>query len=272
MPTKIHSTAIVSPEAKLGIDVEIGPYSIVGPSVQIGDKSQISSHVRIVGNTQIGRENRFFHACSIGEEAQSTQFNDEDGRVIIGNNNVFREYFTIHRPSQNDGLTRVGNGCYFMTCSHIAHDCTVGNSVIIANSTSLGGFVTVGEHAFISAFVGIHQYCRVGKCSMTGASCKVVQDIPPFVMATGNPAAADTLNTLGMRRMGITSASRLALKRAFKFVYLNEKSFTNGVNDIKVQLLTKIEEKEEAYRLVKEFIEFILSAKKRGVIGEAKFS
>ena len=270
MATNIHPTALVSPEAKLGVDIEIGPYSIIGPSVQIGDKSHISSHVRITGNTQIGESNHFFHACIIGEEAQSLQFHDKDGQIIIGNNNVFRECFTIHRPSKNDGLTKVGNDCYFMAYTHIAHDCVVGNGVIIANSTALGGFVTVEEYVFISASVAIHQHCRLGKCSMIGGVSKVVQDVPPFIMTTGNPAKADTLNILGMRRIGITPAARMALKKAFKLVYLNQKSFTNGVNGIKAQLLTEMEGEEESYRLVKDFTEFISSANKRGVIGYSK--
>ena len=265
-PSLIHPTAIVDPNAKLARDVEVGPYSIVGPGVTIGSGSRLGSHVRIVGNTRIGKRNRFFHACSVGEEAQDLKEHSENGLIKIGDDNVFREQMTVHRPGSDDRITEIGNRCYLMVGSHVAHDCKLGDSVIIANNTALAGFVHLGDGAFLSAFVGIHQHCKIGKLSMIGALTKVVQDIPPFVTTTGIPAKANALNTLGMKRMKISPDSRSALKKAFKALYLEGASVKNGVALIKERLLPELREKKESHRLVSEFAEFV-SSSERGVIG-----
>ena len=261
----VHPTAIVDPKAKVGVNVEIGPYSIIGAEVEIGDNSYISSHVRITGNTKIGNSNQFFHACSIGEKAQDIQYHSEDGCVVIGDNNIFREHSTLHRPNKDDGLTQIGNGCYFMVYSHIAHDCVLGDFVIIANSSSLAGFVHVEERAFISAYVGVHQHCRIGKLAMIGGFSKITQDVPPFIMVAGHPALADTLNVRGMKRVGITSDSLSSLRKVFDLVYQENKYIKNVISEIKQVLLPQIKEKAESHRLVNEFINFI-SASKRGII------
>ena len=268
MNNRIHPTAIVDKKAELSGSVEVGPYSIIGSSVKIGQGCRISSHVRIVGNTSIGKNNRFFHSSTIGEEAQDLRNYSEKSRIQIGDNNVFREAVTVHRPGKDEGVTIIGNQCYFMAYSHIAHDCRVDDLVVIANCTSLGGFVEVGKGSFLSASIGVHQNCRIGDFTMVGGISGVTQDIPHFFMASGKIAKAHGINVVGLKRMGITPASRTYIKRCFKTLYLEQRSIKNAVSYIKTEIMKEIEETSEPFRLVTQFIKFIESSK-RGIVSYA---
>jgi UDP-N-acetylglucosamine acyltransferase len=216
----IHPTAIVHPNAKLGAGVEVGPYSIVGEHVEIGDQTWIGPHVVVTGHTRIGRENRIFQFASIGEIPQDKKYAGEPTRLEIGDRNTIRESCTINTGTAQDvGVTRVGNDNWIMAYVHIAHDCQVGNNTIFANDTQLAGHVHIGDWVILGGFTGVHQFVRIGAHSMTGVGTKLVQDLPPYVMASGYPAAPHGINSEGLKRRGFSSESVMAIRRAYKTLY-----------------------------------------------------
>ncbi|CAN5320645.1 acyl-ACP--UDP-N-acetylglucosamine O-acyltransferase [soil metagenome] len=218
--SRIHPSAIVDAGAELADDVEVGPFSIVGPAVRIGAGSRIGAHVMLTGATTLGRDNRVFHHCSIGEAPQDKKYAGEPTRLEIGDGNTIREFCTLNVGTvQGQGLTRVGSDNWIMAYVHVAHDCVVGDHTILANCTQLAGHVEIGDWAILGGLTGVHQYCRVGAHAMTGVATKLVQDVPPFVMAEGNPSAARGLNLEGMRRRGFDSAEQSAIKQAYRLLY-----------------------------------------------------
>lgn len=216
----IHPTAIVHPGASLGNGVEIGAYSIVGEHVEIGDRTWIGPHVVLTGHTRIGKENRIFQFCSIGEIPQDKKYAGEPTRLEIGDRNTIRESCTFNAgTAQDTGVTRVGNDNWIMAYVHVAHDCQVGNNTILANETQLAGHVHVGDWAILGGFTGVHQFVHIGAHSMTGVGTKLVQDLPPYVMASGYPAAPHGINSEGLKRRGFSQESVLAIRRAYKTLY-----------------------------------------------------
>ena len=216
----VHPTAIVHPSARLGRGVAIGPYSIVGEHVEIGDRTEIGPHVVIHGRTRIGADNRIFQFCSIGEIPQDKKYSGEPTRLEIGNRNTIREFCTLNcGTAQDAGVTRLGDDNWIMAYVHLAHDCQVGNQTIFANNTQLAGHVQVGDWAILGGFTVAHQFVRIGAHSFTAMGTILLQDLPPFVTASGNPAAARSINAEGLKRRGFSAAAITAVKRAYKALY-----------------------------------------------------
>jgi len=216
----IHPTAVVAPGAILGAGVEIGPHAVVEADVEIGEGSRIAAHAVIKRYTRMGARNRVHEQAVIGGDPQDFKFKaDTVSGIEIGDDNVFREAVTVHRGSRAGAQTRVGSGCFFMALAHVAHDCIVGDQVVMANAATLGGEVVVQDRAFLSGLVGVHQFCRVGRVAMIGGLAKVVQDVLPFCITDGNPARARGLNLVGLRRAGFKAAEIAALKDAYRMLY-----------------------------------------------------
>ena len=216
----IHPQAIIDPSAKIGENVEIGPWTWIGPSVEIGDGTQIMSHVVIKGPTKIGKNNRIFQFSSVGEECQDKKFAGEATRLEIGDNNIIRESCTIHRgTTQDKGITKIGSGNLLMAYVHVAHDCVIGDDSIFANGTTLAGHVHIADNVILGGGTMVHQFCKIGLHSMSAGGSIVLRDIPAYVMASGQSASAHGLNTEGLKRKGFSSELILTLKRAYKVVY-----------------------------------------------------
>jgi len=216
----IDPRAVVDPGARIGQDVEIGPFSIVGPDVEIGDGTWVGAHVVISGPTRIGARNRIHPFSSLGDAPQHTGYRGEPTTLVIGDDNVIREYCTLNRgTAEGRGETRVGDHNFIMAYCHVAHDCRIGDHTIFANCASLAGHVEVGDYAVLGGFTLVHQYCRVGAHSITGIGTITFKDIPPFVMAAGNTAEPHGLNVKGLSRRGFSGETLAALRHAYKTVY-----------------------------------------------------
>jgi len=217
--TQIHPTAIVDSAAQLGTGVVVGPYCIVGPDVVLGDGCSLQHHVTIAGPARIGRNNRFFAYGSIAQQTQDLKYKGEPTHVEIGDDNSFREFVTVHRATDVGNTTRIGNRGNFLAYSHIAHDCTVGDDVIFSNNGTLGGHVTVGDHVIIGGLSAIHQFCRIGRYAILGGCTKIVQDVPPFMIADGNPAEIRGINKVGMERHDFAPETVREIKEAYRILY-----------------------------------------------------
>jgi UDP-N-acetylglucosamine acyltransferase len=229
----IHPAAIVHPAAKLGKNVEVGPYSIIGEHVEIGEDSRIGPHVVIDGHTRIGSGNEIFQFCSIGASPQDKKYGDEPTRLEIGDGNTVREGCTFNVGTrQGGGVTRVGSDNWIMAYVHIAHDCVVGDHTIFANNATLAGHVQVGDWAILGGFTGVHQFVRVGAHSFCGVGTVLLQDLPPYVMVAGNPAKPHGINSEGLRRRGFSSAAMSAIKQAYRMLYRNGLSLAEARDKI----------------------------------------
>ncbi len=216
----IDARAIIDPSARIAAGVSIAPYVIVGADVEIGEGTHIGPHTLINKNTKIGRNNYIDAFVAVGGDPQHTQYKEETTYLEIGDNNVIREFCTLHRGTiQGGGVTRVGNHNLIMAYAHIAHDCNVGNEVILANNTSLAGHVHVEDFVNFSAFCGVHQFVTVGAYSFFGSGTKVAQDIPPYLLVTGNPGTPRGLNLVGLKRQGFDEKTLRVLRRAYSLVY-----------------------------------------------------
>lgn len=216
----IHPQAIIETGAVIGKNVKIGPWTYIAANVVIGDNCEISSHVVINGPTRLGKGNRIFQFASIGEDCQDLKYAGELTELVIGDNNTFRENCTIHRGTvQDNSLTQIGSNNLFMAYTHVAHDCMVGSHCILANGASIAGHVHVGDHAIIGGMSGVHQFCHIGAHSFIGANSLILKDIPPYVMASGQPAKPFGLNSEGLKRRGFDKDVILQIKRAYKAVY-----------------------------------------------------
>jgi len=256
---QIHPTAIVSPEAELADDIIIGPFSIIGPKVIVGAGTVVGSHVVIEGRTTIGEKNEIFPFTAIGCAPQDITYRGEDTRVEIGDGNIIRENTTINRgSSRGEGVTRIGDGNFLMAYVHVAHDCQVGSSVIMANAVTLGGHVTVGSHAVIGGIVAIHQFVRVGEFSCIGGDSGVRMDIPPYMLATGSDnAKLYGPNLIGLRRNGFTAPTINAIKKSYRIIFRSALTIKEAVEKIR----REVEPLPEVERL----IEFISLGSKRGI-------
>lgn len=216
----IHATAIVHPKAKIAEGVEIGPYTVIGEHVTIGKGTKIESHVLIEGWTTLGERNHLFSFSNIGVAPQDTGYRGEETSVVIGDDNIIREFSTIHRATTKENrITSIGNRNFLMAYIHVAHDCRLGNNIIMANNAAFGGHVIVEDYAVLGAIVGIHQFVRVGAYSMIGGQSAVVLDVPPYVNATGNRAQLYGLNLVGLKRRGFSDEAISDLKKAYKIIF-----------------------------------------------------
>jgi len=216
----IDARAVIDPEARLGDDVSIGPFSIIGPGVEIGSGCRIGPHVVINGPTRIGRDNRIFQFASIGEIPQDKKFHGESSTLVIGDRNTIREFVTINRGTEEGGgITRIGNDNWLMAYIHIAHDCLIGNHTTFSNGASLAGHVRVDDHAILAGFTLVHQFCRIGENAFCGMGSAISKDVPPYVMVSGNPAHPYGINTEGLKRRGFDKEDLRVLKEAYRIVY-----------------------------------------------------
>jgi UDP-N-acetylglucosamine acyltransferase len=232
----IHSTAIVHPNAKVASSCEIGPYCVIGENVVLGEKCRLHSHVVIDGHTKLGNENEIFPFASIGLKTQDLKWKGGVTRVEIGDGNTFRECVTVHSATGDGEVTHVGSRNTILAYCHIAHNCTLGDKIIMSNVATLGGHVTVGDHAVIGGLAAVHQFCRIGKLAMIGGCSKVVQDVPPFMIADGNPAETRTVNKIGMERNGVSEEAQNALKQAYKILFREGFSISNALVKIEKEL------------------------------------
>ncbi|MGC9943728.1 MAG: acyl-ACP--UDP-N-acetylglucosamine O-acyltransferase [Verrucomicrobiota bacterium] len=231
----IHPTAIIHPQSQIGSGCEIGAYCVIGEHVLLGDNCKLHSHVVIGGHTKLGSRNEIFPFASIGLKTQDLKWKGGITRTEIGDQNTLREYVTIHSATSDGNATRIGSNNHILAYSHVAHDCVIGSHIIMSNCATLAGHVTVEDHAVIS-ISAIHQFCRIGKLAMIGGCSKVVQDVPPFMIADGNPAETRTINKVGLERHGISDESVNALKQAYKILFREGLSIPNALAKIEAEL------------------------------------
>jgi UDP-N-acetylglucosamine acyltransferase len=256
MSTKIHPTAIIDPSAKIGSDVEIGPYTIIGPECVIGDNCRIGPSVAIHRWTELGEGCRIWHGASLGGDPQDLKFKGGRTKVIIGKNTVIRECATINLSTDEGDITKVGDNCFIMAYSHIAHECTVGNGVIMANSATLAGHVEVEDFAIIGGLTPVHQFARVGCYCMIGGSSAVQKDVLPYTKAFGNPLSMYGLNSIGLSRRGFNQEQRDAIEKAYRLIFRSHLNTSQAVTRIKEELPLTPE--------IKHILEFVESSK-RGI-------
>lgn len=251
---QIHSTAIVDPAARLHESVSVGPYSIIGAHVSIGEGSSIGPHCVIEGHTTLGRGNRVYQFCSIGCDPQDKKYAGEPTRLEIGDGNTFREFCTISTGTAQDaGVTRIGDDNWLMAYVHIAHDCQVGSHTIMANVTTLAGHVHVGDWAIIGGLTGVHQFTQVGAHSMAGFQSRIAQDVPPFVMVSGNPCEAHGFNQEGLRRRGFSPERIGVVKQMYRALY--RKSLTLDAAKAEIEaLLGSVPEADGEVRMMLDFL------------------
>jgi UDP-N-acetylglucosamine acyltransferase len=218
--TIIAKTADVHPSAQIAEDVEIGSYCVIGPDVKIGPGCRLASHVTIVGHTEIGADNRIFPGAVIGTDPQDIGYSGAPTRVIIGDDNLIREYVTVNRASEKaDGFTQIGSSNFLMACCHVAHDCILEDHIIMGNAALLGGHVYVESRAAVSAAVGVHQFTTVGRYSFIGGLSRIVHDVPPYMLVEGHPSRPRSINLVGLKRHGFPPESLEALREAHRLLY-----------------------------------------------------
>ena len=258
MGIDIHPSAVVSPKAKIADGVIIGPFSIIGEKVTVGRDTVIGSHIVIDGNTVIGEKNRIYPFVSIGLPPQAIGYQGEDTKVIIGDENIIREFVTINRATtKQDRVTKVGNKNYLMAYAHIAHDCTLGNSIIMSNAATLGGHIEIGDHAIIGGLVAIHQYVRIGAYAFIGGKSATVKDIPPYMIASGDRAKLYGLNQIGLKREGFSQEEINNLKKAYKIIWRDHHLLNEAMERVRREILP--------FKELQILLDFLVNSK-RGVV------
>ena len=253
----IHQTAIVEKKSKISKNVEIGPYCIIGPDVEIAEGSKLHSHICIKGNTKIGKNNEFFPFVSIGTDPQDLKYKGEKNSIIIGDNNKFREYVNINPgTSQGGTITKIGSNNLLMVYCHVAHDCNIGNNIVLANNVQVGGHVIIEDNAIIGGSCAVHQFSRIGHLSMVGGMTGVLSDVIPFGLSLGNRNNLVGLNLIGLRRAKVSNDDIKILQKFYNIVFSNQNFRLNAEN-------VDIDMKENKY--VKTVIDFINSDKKRPI-------
>ena len=234
---KIHPSAVVSPQAELGPDVVIGPYSSIGDHVSIGRGTDIGAHVVIEGNTQIGERNRVYHFSSIGTPPQDIGYRGEDTGLVIGNDNVIREYASINRATTKEKWkTIIGNNNYIMAYAHIAHDCILGDSIIMSNAATLGGHISIGDNAIVGGLAAVHQFVRIGAYAFVGGMTGVDKDVPPFLIASGARAKLYGINQKGLVRSGLPSKTIDGLKKAYRIIWRGNRKLEEGIDEVQREI------------------------------------
>jgi UDP-N-acetylglucosamine acyltransferase len=235
MSISVHPTAVVHAKAQLGAGCEIGPYCVIGEHVRLGAECKLHSHVVIDGHTTLGSRNQIFPFASIGLQTQDLKWKGGVTRTEIGNDNTFRECVTINSATGDGEITKVGSNNHILAYCHLAHNVVVGNDVIFSNVATLAGHVIVEDYAVIGGLVAIHQFCRVGKMAMIGGCSKVVQDVPPYMLADGNPAETRTINKIGLERNGVADTAQSALRQAYKLLFREGLTIPNAIIRIEKQ-------------------------------------
>ncbi len=259
---RIHPTAIVHPTSELANDVEVGPYSFIGKNVTVGEGTKIGVRVYIDGWTVIGKKNHIFTGAIIGSEPQDLKFKGEKTFLRIGDGNTIREYVTINRGTKGSGgETIIGSQNLLMAYCHVAHDCHLGSGIVMANAAILGGHVTIEDKVYISGLAGVHHFVTIGELAMVGGCSKVVQDIPPFMIADGRPAQVKGLNVIGLRRNNYSPEARATLKKAYRILYRSHLSTSRAIS--------KVEEEVELTEEVSHLLEF-MRRRLKGALGRAK--
>lgn len=257
--SNIHSTAIVDPGAEIADGVVIGPYSVIGDGVRIGAGSEIGSHVVIKGPTSIGEQNRIFQFASIGDAPQDKKYAGEKTRLEIGDRNTIREYSSINRGTVNDlGVTRLGNDNWIMGYVHIAHDCILGDHVILANNATLAGHVHVGNHVILGGFAGAHQFCSIGDHAFLGMYSGVNRDVPPYVTVSGNPAEPKGINLEGLKRRGFDKDQLRNIRNAYRVLYRSGMRLQEATDEIARLTETQPE--------LKIFLDFLIDQSRRSIL------
>jgi UDP-N-acetylglucosamine acyltransferase len=254
---QIHPTAIVDSKAEIGPGSIVGPYCIVGADVVLGPECWLQNHVTLAGPLRTGVRNKFYAYCSIGQQTQDLKYASEPTYLEIGAENTFREFCTVNRSTTSEGKTRVGDCGNFLAYSHIGHDCIVGDAVVFSNNGTLAGHVTVGDHAIMGGLTAVHQFCRIGRFAITGGCSKIVQDVPPFMIADGNPAEIRGINLVGLERNNFTPETVKAIKEAFRFIYRSKLNTRQAIEAIRNEIAPRQE--------ITQIIEFIEKSQ-RGII------
>lgn len=236
MAKKIHPQALVSQSAVIGNNVEIGPFAVIGDNVKIADGTIVDAFALVTGYTEIGKNNHIFSYASIGNPPQDLKYKGEKSYLVIGDNNIVREFVTMNPGTEKDSATKVGSNNLIMAYSHIAHDCLVGSENVFANNATLAGHVEVGNKVVIGGLSAIHQFCRVGNNAIIGGCSKVVQDVPPYSMSDGHPAVVYGLNAVGLRRANISNSVISELKKAFKILFFEDHPFDKAKDMVKKNL------------------------------------
>ena len=252
----IHSTAVIHPKATIGEGCEIGPYCVIGEHVELGPQCRLHSHVVIDGRTRLGAGNEIFPFAAIGLKTQDLKWKGGVTRTEIGDQNTFREHVTVHAATNDGDATVIGSHNNLLAYAHVAHDCQLGNHIIMSNVGTLAGHVIVEDHAIIGGLAAIHQFCRIGRMAIIGGCSKVVQDVPPFMMADGNPASTRTVNKVGMERNGIAEEAQRAIRQAFRILFREGLTVSNA--------LARIEQEIPALPEIEQLIRFV-RASERGI-------
>jgi UDP-N-acetylglucosamine acyltransferase len=234
--TNIHPTAVVHPQAQIGDGSLIGPYCIIGEHVTLGANCRLHSHVVVDGHTTLGSGNEIFPFASIGLKTQDLKWKGGTTWTRIGDNNSFREYVTIHSATSDGDATVIGSENHILAYCHVAHDCQLGNHIVMSNVGTLAGHVKVENHAIIGGLAAVHQFCRIGTMAIIGGCSKVVQDVPPYMLADGNPATTRTVNKVGLERNGVSEEAQGALKQAYKIIFRDGLTITNALSRIEAEL------------------------------------
>lgn len=254
---QIHSTAVIDPTAEIGDGCAIGPYCVIGAGVVLGADCVLHNHVTLAGPTRIGNGNEFFPFCSVGQRTQDLKYAGEPTHLVIGDANRFREFCTLNRGTAPGSTTEIGSRGNFLAYSHVAHDCLVGDDVIFSNNGTLAGHVIVENHAVIGGLTAVHQFCRIGQHAITGGCSKIVQDVPPFFIADGNPAEIRGVNQVGLERRGFSPESVKSLRDAYKLIYRGNLNTKQALEAIREQIAPNPE--------IDALVEFIASSK-RGIV------
>jgi len=253
----IHPTAIIDSKSKISTNVEIGPYCIIGPDVEIGPNTKLHSHINIIGNTKIGSNNEIFPYVSLGTSPQDLKFKGEKNFIIIGDNNKLREYVNINPGTSLGGtVTKIGNNNLFMVYCHIAHDCNLGNNIVLANNVQVGGHVVIEDNAIIGGSCAIHQFSRIGNLAMIGGMTGVLSDVIPFGLSLGNRNNLVGLNLIGLRRAKIPNEDIKLLQKFYNLVFVNQ-NFRTNIQNINVEMRNNI--------YIKKIIDFIETDKRRPI-------
>ena len=230
--TTIHPTAVIHPSVQLGTGVEIGPYCVLHEGVTLGDGCWLQNHVTIAGPSIIGEDNKFFSFASIGQQSQDLKYEGGPTYLEVGDGNTFREFVTVNRGTLPGSKTTIGSHGNFLAYSHIAHDCIVGNHVIFSNNGTLAGHVEMGDYAILGGLTAVHQFCRIGTHAITGGCSKIVQDVPPFMIADGNPATIRGVNATGLARRGFSDDAVRGLKEAYRTIYKRDLNRTQALQEL----------------------------------------
>jgi len=253
---RIHPTAVVDPSAALDDDVEVGPYCVIGAHVRVGGGTRVHAHAVLDGHTTLGRSCTVFPFACIGTQTQDLKYRGGTAYVEIGAETTLREYVTVHAATDEGGVTRVGDRCHIMAYAHVAHDCVIGNDVILANCGTLGGHVVVEDQAILGGLSGVHQFVRIGRLSIIGGCSKVTQDVPPFMMADGNPLQVHAINAIGLKRKNVPVDTQRALKQAHKILYREDLTTRRALE----RMASEVEPSDE----IRHLVEFI-KASERGI-------